>query len=88
MFVLKLQLLKLNDHKYGFENSYVKTAIKILALEMENRYTKSFTTCLPCTGCNLARDQLAAVCPSTRPICAHPARNVWVGHSPLASRSA
>jgi hypothetical protein len=71
MFVLKLQLLKLNDHKYGFENSYVKTAIEIPALETENRYTKFLRTCLRCTGCSLARDQLAAVCPSTRPICAH-----------------
>ena len=66
MFVLKLQLPKLNVHKYGFENSYVKTVIKIPAvktLEMENRYKKSFTPCLRCTGCSPPRTYLPLPAP-------------------------
>lgn len=72
MFVVKLHLLKLDVHKYGFENSYVTTLIKITAfktLEKVNRHTKSFTPRLGCIGCSPVRHLFAVVCsPPPQPL--------------------
>ena len=37
MFILTLQALKLKHSKYGFENSRVKTVVKMAALESQEK---------------------------------------------------